>query len=300
MSRIIYAIAAPFLRSICNIIDKYLVSKFFNGGIWLVMFFGSLSWAIALPLIYFFLPEVANIPLQQGLLLSLTGIIYLIASVFYFYAIRNEDASLVAALLYISPVFSFLLGWLFLWEMISFLDVFASLLIVWWVLFVSLDHQHNSWRKLKSKTLILWCSSWALFALSMFLFKFFALETSYRISMWRQYIWFVIFCLWWLCIRSYRKEIIWFDRTKGRAIIFNMFNEWINIVAMLASAQATMLAPLFFVSVLSGIQWPIVFLLGIILSSFFPHIMKEDISRKTLIQRAFSLSIILIWVVLLS
>jgi hypothetical protein len=80
----------------------------------------------------------------------------------------------------------------------------------------------------------------------------------------------------------------------------NITNEIVNIVAKISFNYATVLAPVTLIWIVNGIQPFFVFLFGIILTVLFPRISKEDISKRTLVQRGLAIVAITIGVYLVN
>ena len=80
----------------------------------------------------------------------------------------------------------------------------------------------------------------------------------------------------------------------------NGTNEIINIVAKISFNYASTLTPVTLVWIINGLQPLFVFLFGIILTVLLPKISKEDITRRTLIQRMVAIAVITIGVYLIN
>lgn len=76
----------------------------------------------------------------------------------------------------------------------------------------------------------------------------------------------------------------------GKGFIF--INQGLGSLAVLIQNYAVYLGPVAVINALQGVQYAFLLILGIFFSIFFPKILKEDISRKTLIKKI--LAIILI------
>ena len=89
-----------------------------------------------------------------------------------------------------------------------------------------------------------------------------------------------------LGVRSYRRQFLEVFRVNSTAVLAaSSFNELIFIAADGVTAYATMLAPIALVMTINSFQPIFVFLLGIILTLFFPLLGKESMAKHDLIRR---------------
>ena len=87
-----------------------------NSDTAVLMLFTALVGIALLPPIWFFEPAVLKPGPGAMLVMTVSGILYMGAMLFYLRAIQSEEASMVAPLFQASTLFTFLLGWLFLHE----------------------------------------------------------------------------------------------------------------------------------------------------------------------------------------
>ncbi|KKP76799.1 MAG: hypothetical protein UR73_C0024G0006, partial [candidate division WS6 bacterium GW2011_GWF1_35_23] len=145
---------------------KYILTKYFKGGaIGSVIIFSSAISVILLPLIILIHPEVLQTFNPRYLLIVLTGSLYLLASLPYFYALEKDDASLTVPLFQMIPVFSFALGYLFLKETLNITQVIGGLIILISSIFISLNISEIKKMKMKWDVFGLMVLSSVLFSL---------------------------------------------------------------------------------------------------------------------------------------
>jgi len=132
MSWFLIAFTSTLFWSATNFIDKYLISRYFKErGIAVLMIFSALIGLALLPVILIIKGgQVFDLPWGDILILLVSGIIYVFAILPYFFALRDEDASLVAPFFQSIPVFSYFLGLIFLGEQLTGLQMIAALLII--------------------------------------------------------------------------------------------------------------------------------------------------------------------------
>src|SRR6478609_5345455 len=114
---LLYALSGPILWALSTHIDKYLVEKYFrHSDTAVLMVFTAFLGVFALPVIWLFAPKVLSLsPLAMGVM-SVSGVLYMGAMLFYLRAIQSEEASVVAPLFQANTLFTFLLGVVLLHE----------------------------------------------------------------------------------------------------------------------------------------------------------------------------------------
>jgi len=303
MNWFLIALLPPIFWSITNHIDKYILTKYFKGGaIGSVIIFSSAISVILLPLIILIHPEVLQTFNPRYLLIVLTGSLYLLASLPYFYALEKDDASLTVPLFQMIPVFSFALGYLFLKETLNITQVIGGLIILISSIFISLNISEIKKMKMKWDVFGLMVLSSVLFSLNFLFFKYFTIETNFWVTSFWEYVGFALFGLFLLVfIKPFREGFLKVIKTNRLKVLgLNGTNEIINIVAKISFNYASTLTPVTLVWIINGLQPLFVFLFGIILTVLLPKISKEDITRRTLIQRMVAIAVITIGVYLIN
>ncbi len=127
MDWVIFAFLAPLLWSVCNVIDKFLLEKRIRNPISyqiIMTFFNTINIIIILLIA----PISTNF---YGFLFGIiTGLLGVIAVIFYNKSMIYEEASRVVPLVYINSIFVLILAYIFLGELFNFgkyLGVFLSL-----------------------------------------------------------------------------------------------------------------------------------------------------------------------------
>lgn len=303
MNWFLIALLPPIFWSITNHIDKYLLTKYFKGGaIGSVAIFSAIISLLLLPIIIFIHPAVLQTFNYSYLLIALNGTLYLLATLPYFYALEKDDASLTVPLFQMIPVFSFILGYIFLKETLTVTQIIGGLIILVSSIFISLNISDIKKMKMKWNIFGLMVLSSILYALNFLFFKRFAIETDFWITSFWEYIGFAFFGVFLLIfIKNYRRGFIHVLRTnKLQVLEINGLNEIINIVAKISFNVASLLTPVTLVWIINGLQPLFVFIFGILLTILLPKISQEDISKKTLIQRVIAIFIITIGVYLIN
>jgi drug/metabolite transporter (DMT)-like permease len=296
MSWFLIALISVVLWSSTNFIDKYLVSKYFQKqGISVLMIFSALIGLILLPIILVITKGlVFDLPLRDILILLASGVIYVLAILPYFFALREEDTSLVVPYFQSIAVFSYFFGLIFLGEQLTGPQIAASLLIIFGAVGLSANFSGKK-NFFRWRTFYLIMASSFMYSLNMFLFKFMERDSNFWTTSFWEYAGFSLAALAMLSVGRYRREFKESFKANGPKVLgINAANEIINIVAKIIFNFATLLAPLALVRIVGGFQPLVVLFLGIILTMFWPKAFKEDITRKNLLKKIIFIILIFI------
>ncbi len=302
---IIAALLANFIFALVSVGDKFLLSSVKLHHKEYAFYAGLFSWVFlfAFPFI-----EI-NFALWRIILAILAGLFFAIGLVFYFKILNKFDASqILTAVNAMVPVFSFVLGyWAFIFFRSFVGDFEFSIYDISAIIFLILGSTLISSKdgKLDPKSIIPSCVS-ALFFASSFLMMNVAYSNGGFVEgfLWNRVGW-VIFTI-----------IMFFDKELKAVLKDNKFSK-INPkrFVLLAITQtgggtgsflqnyAFSLASFFQVSIinaLQGFQYIFLFLFGIIGTMFFPKIIKEDISFRTLMKKTIAMTLIIFGLVLIS
>ena len=218
--------------------------------------------------------------------MTVSGILYMGAMLFYLRAIQSEEASVVAPLFQATTLFTFLLGYLFLHEELGASQLLGGGLIVGGALGLSLRGgieapplqvaagASDADGDLRAGAVHACCSN----------------SSPCGIDFWTTTFWtFVgegLFGAALLARPSYRRQFAdLFRRNPGAVIGINAANEVINLGAGLGVRYAALLAPVALVSAISSTTTFFVFGIGILLTLFFPRLGREDLSPGNLVKK---------------
>lgn len=276
---IFFAILSPALYSTNNYIDKFLLEKYEINPILLAIYTGVISFFVAILLIIFVGFPIVDV--QSSVLITLSGVLTALYILPYFKALSTDETSRVVPLFQFVPVMVIILSFIFLGETFSMKQYLGAILIIVAGFLFTVEKFELGIFKLRSAFWFMLLSSF-LFALSIVLYKFGVKE----ISFWHTLIFECLgIILGALSILFYpgnyvlvSKEI---KKYKPKVFIFISINESFYLLARYTSYFALSLIPASLVSVMGGFQPLFVLIFGIILSIWFPHILKEVIDKKT-------------------
>lgn len=299
---IILALLASFLWAVTNHIDKYLLCSTENStsNIKSLLIFSSLIAGLVLsPLWLVFNSFQVSITTISLIFVFVSAIIYLLATYFYFKALEKNDASIVVVMFQLIPVFSYVFSWLLFKETLTTNQMIGALIIISSAVIISLDFENKS-NKNKLTALILMIISSLMYALYFILFDIAIRNSEYNaVAFWYQMS-FLLIGIILLCIKSFRNPFIALLKSNGKKIMsLNITNEVLNLIANLMVNFANLTIPLALANTLNGFQGAFVFIIGAIGVLIFPKIFREDLSKKVVIQKIFSIIIGIIGLIIM-
>lgn len=299
MTWMIFAILPAMLWAIVNHADKFLIDKYCKDRtIGALILFSSL---IGIPIVIiaqFFVAEVYAIGFKNILILIAAGIFYILAVLPYLYALETDDTSSIAPQMLLAPVFTYILGYLFLGEVLALNEIIACALIIFCALGLNIQKEGL---KINSKAFLLMVLCAIFMALHIIAFKFVAIDLDFVTSiLWTHVGFIVVGILMFVFIKSYRDDFLHMITVNGAPIIgLNVAGEALTVAGNILFSYATLLAPVVIVqTVTEGMQPIFVFVLGVLFTFFIPKFAKEDLSRFSIIKKVFFICLLFIGVFL--
>lgn len=303
MNWFLIALVAPIANAAVNHIDKHLIQKYLKGTqVGSLVLFSALFSVVAMPIVAVINPDVFRISPGDALLLIVNGALLVLAYILYFYALNQDEASFVAPLFQLVPVFGFVLGYFVLGETLSQNELLGSAIVASGMVVLSL---RLGARKERVKKWMLWLmvSSSLMYASSGVLFKF-VTETQQRFlpSLFWVYFGKVVFGLMLFgLIPSYRRQFLAVLRQNKLSVLgLNFLNEILALIGETAMVLATLLAPVVLVQVVSGFQPAFVLSFGVLFTIFFPKISQESLAGKDMLQKIVGITLMTIGAIVLS
>src|ERR1700743_193794 len=284
---LLYAFSGPLLWAASTHIDKFLVDKYFHDSdTTVLMVFTAFLGVLALPVLWFFDPGVLALSWLATGVMTVSGILYMGAMLFYLRAIQSEEASVVAPLFQANTLFTFLLGLLLLHELPHWPQLAGAALVGIGAVGLSLD-KNLHFGRFKPRLVFLMVSATFVLALSSVVFKFFAVHDEFWSTTFWTFVGEGLFGVTILAVPKYRKQFVHlFRRNPGAVIGSNAANELINLGGGLGVRYASLLAPVGLVSAISATTTFFVFLFAVLLTVFFPKLGREDLSARNVTQKA--------------
>ena len=296
MQWLIISIFAYFLNAFAVLIDKFLLRRTIPNPAVYAFYVSVLGL-----LVFIFAPFSFQFPNLLVLILSLAaGVIFIFALLlFYFLLKRGEVSRIVPLVGGLSPVFILVLAWLVLHETLSMTQIWAFSLILlggWLIV----------WERKKEKITFPWLLFFLsllaafLFALSHVLSKFVYINFSFTSGLiWRSVGGFLGGIILFLIPQNRKKIIETVKKTPGNKSFIFFFGQACAAISFVLVNYAFSIGSISLVTALSGVQYIFLFLMVIIFSQKFPHILKEELTTRTVWQKALSLILISLGVSLL-
>jgi drug/metabolite transporter (DMT)-like permease len=294
MAWLFLTLGAQLLFSLGAHVDKYLLSKYFRGSApGSLILFSALFSFVVLPLLALRNPAVLSLSGREIGLLLIGGALNICGVILSLYAMQKDEASVVTTLFQLVPVFSYGLAWLVLGEALSAVQIAAALLIMSGAALISLDLTKQR-VVLKGAVVVLMTIGSLLLATNAILFKLVAVSNDFWVStFWSYASLAIVGVALFAFVRPYREQFLHTLRVnRGPVIALNVFNELLAVVGYVMISYAMLLVPVALVSVTSGFQPMMVFLLGVALTKLVPSLPKEALSRKALAQKLVAMAAI--------
>ncbi len=282
------ALLAPLLFAGCVFVDKYLIEKIAEDSPATVI--TILAGLAGLPflIVFGFIagPDILDFGFVNALGAISAGLLVLAGYYFYYRALETADASLVATLFQFIVVFNYVLGLIFLDEHLKPIQLAAIGMVVFGSIVLTLEsHQ----KKLRLNKIVLgrMLIATLLIAISDVVFKFVAKKTAYLPTQFYEYSSGVIAGTLLLLFHGPGREafLAMMRRFKKLAIAASTFNEVLNLGAVVSMRYAMFLAPIAVVQAVMSTQSVYLLVLGVGLTFIFPKYIRENISKKHLIQK---------------
>ncbi len=288
------ALIPPLLWSIVNYTDKYLITKYFKGGSTsTLVIFSSLIGFAMLPIFFIINPNLFQKVSFSHLIVFINGIIYITAVIPYFKALSLDNASITVPLFQLIPLYAYLLGSIFLGETLNTIQLIGGLITISGSILIVLDLDNLKKLKFKWNVFGLMSLSSFLYALNFVIFKYFAIDLSFVVTSFYEYLGLGCFGLVFLIIsHKHRKDFFTLIKENSVQVLsLNTFNEIVNIIAKVISNLVSVNIMIVLTWLINGVQSFFVFIIGIILAMVVPSFSDEKFILKVFIQKLVSIII---------
>ena len=286
---IILAVVASLLWSITNHTDKFLVNGIDQAAssiktlmVFSTLIAGTMAATIWLGLNGWQIPSIDWLSLI--LIFSSAGA-YVVASYLYFRALDGNETSRIVVLYQLIPVFSYVLGLIFLHENLNFRQILGSLIILAAAVIISTNF-HQKTQQNQRKALIFMLASCFAFAVYYLLFDVAREHSNYNSCAFWYQVGLAVFGIGFILTPSFRYSFTQAIRKNGKIYVpLNLLNELLNSTAVLMSNYAVIALPLALANVMNGLQPAFTFILGVIGMKLLPKYFQEDLSRSAVVQK---------------
>jgi drug/metabolite transporter (DMT)-like permease len=296
MSWFFIALCAPFLLACANHNDKFLLSRYLKEkNIGSIVIFSSLFSGVAIPIILFIQPDVFDVSLVQGSAVVATGMLSVLASVCYLYALDLDEASFVTPFNQTVPIFAYLLGYFILGETITRAQGLGAFVIIAGALALSFELGRRGMPFKRNVVALMLVASF-LSAINGVIFKMIAVDKGFLVSLFWGFVGQVMAGLMFLvCVPRYRRDFLdLFQNQKVAAVGLIALSEILFSVSETLTLYATLLAPVALVLLVNSFQPLFVFALGTVLTLFLPGVAKESLGRMKMLQKGVGTGLMLV------
>jgi len=294
MPWVILALSATFGWSVVNVMDKYILSKYVKEPVIPVFILGFLGLIVSL--LIHLIRGYAYLSLLNIILAFIGGALYILANLFYFKAVKIEEVSRVVPIFCSVPIFVGIMAAAFLGEIftpLTYLGIF--LLIIGGILI--------STKKLSKirvgKAFWLMILSSLLFAIELVIVK----HLTNNADFWTVFSYIRIGTIFAIIplIYMYLPEFKFvFSKFGKKALGLITISESLNLGSSFIYMMAISISFVTLVDALSSFQYLFLLIFTVILSVFFPKIIKEEISKKIVLQKLISIIFMIVGVYLIT
>jgi len=286
------ALAATFMWAAVNVIDKYVISGFFKKPNIQLFISGVVQAVIAVAVVAFL---GLSIPINAFPLLGIAvGIISFAATVLYFKALFEEEVSRAIPVLSTIPLWVTLFAGLFLGEFLTPAQYLGIVFLSLGSILVSLKKQAN-W-KLGFGFLLMLTSS-VLYAVEHVTTKFLTLHLDF----WNVYFWetmgFLVCSLALFALRG--KDIKEAIGRFRKGALLSASSEAISSIAWFMMLFSFSIGFVSLSIAVTSLQPLVVLIFAILLSVFWPRIIKEELERATIALKALAILLVIAGSILL-
>lgn len=280
MSWIFLSLLAPLFWASSNFVDKYILGKYTKGIFDFVFFSTITSWIFFASIFLFVgIPEL-NL---YSLIPIATGVVLIYSYGFYGKALEQGDTSALVILFKLIPVITIILAFVFLGQTISSNELLGFVVVLVGATIVSFE---------KSKGIFI--KGFGMILIAILMWSVMILFIDYgltKISFWNYLmldnLGSALAGLVMFIIPSIRKQVInGIKIATTKKYIWFSWNNVLDFFGQMSIKKALAIAPSAgLITVVMQVQSFYAILIGVLLTLFIPHIIKEDISAPTLTKR---------------
>ncbi len=299
---VIITLLASFLWAIANHIDKYTLSHVntSKSNVKTLLVFSTFVVGLVISPVWLFISKFQiQINLSALIFIFLAAILNISATYLYLKALEKNDTSIVVVMFQLIPVFSYIFSFIFFKETLEVKEIVGALIIISSAILISFDFSRTS-NKNKSIALLLMGASSLFYSLYFICFDFATRNAEYNaVAFWFQ-IGLLLIGLCLLSIKSFRDDFLRLIKSKEKTIVsLNVAKGILNLIGNLMVNYAVLTLPLALVNTLNGFQGAFVFIIGVVGTLLFPKIIKEDLDKKSVLQKVFCIILAIVGLIVM-
>jgi len=291
---VIFSILAALCWAIVNIVDKYILTKWVRQPIILVIILAIIG--LIASIIVYFIYGFSYLSYFNIILAFIAGIFYILMAIFYFRAVKIEEVSRVIPLFFLSPLFILIFAGIFLGEVFILSQYLGIILLMvgailisskglsrislgkafWWMMLSVIAISINA---LLTKYLLNFADYWTIFAWTRIGAAIGIIPITY----------------------IYLPELINTVKQYGKKVVAVISaNETLNLFGILSVTIAVSIGYVTLVNALSSVQPFFLLLFAVILSIFYPSILKKEIGKSVIFQKLLAIILMFIGAILIT
>lgn len=293
-----FALISPFLWAFANVLDSTIRRNFIKNDYYMMWTSAFIRLPAILAIIFFFGLDFPGWFPAIGMITG--GILWSSMFVPYLRALNYEETSRVALFMQMIAVFTLLLGYITLGELLTPKQLASFILILIGGIFAALKQTQSKWHFSKAFWLILITSFF--WAASDIIFKYFQTDFISFISAFNFFlIGSFLTSVLILFIPNLRREIFKINAKEIplKGWIMQAITVLIGIAGSMTFAYALTLGKVALTSVLIQTQPLFILLITPLMICFIPEIEKEDLSKRALLFKGLSFLVITIGLIIL-
>ncbi len=295
MSWLPFAIAAPLLYGITNFFDKYLIEKRVRDPMLLTIFGGFV--ALLFGIIFWVSQLFPGVPLSAGLILVTSGCVFQWALIPYYKALQHDDTSRITPLFQVIPVLALVLAVIFLHERLHGTQVLGFAIVLIGGIALSLERLDRGVLRLRKSFWLMMLSS-LMYTVPFVFFK--SVDQPFWIALAYEFFGLGLGSAILMLLPNTRKRALaTLPEIPGQTWWPIVANEVIYISGKMCTFYATTLVAVSLVTVMGAFQPLFVLLIGLGLTQFFPHIIKEDVRKNTLVLKGIATLAVVLGVIII-
>lgn len=286
MGWIFFSLLAPLFWALSNFVDKFVLGKH-TKGIFDFLFFSTISsWFLFLIILVFVgIPDWS----MYSLIPIATGMILIYSYGFYGKALEKTDASVLVILFKLIPVVTVILAFVFLKQALSLHELIGFSIVFVGALIISIGKKGNFFIK-----------GFGMIFVAIVIWSIMTLFIDYGLTKMSFWDYFMLDTLGsalagpsLLFIPFMRREVIAaLKAARTRKYVLFSGNNLLDFFGQMSIKKALSIAPSAgLVTVVMQVQSVYAVAIGVLFTLFVPHIIREDISGKTLLKKCFGAAI---------
>ncbi len=291
---ILFSILAALLWAIVHILDKIILTKLIKNPVISLLFLGIIGLIISF-IVYLFY-GFSELSYFNILLSFIASICYVLMIYFYFEATQLEEISRVVSFFRITPLFVLIFSVFLFNEIFSFSKYLGIILLILGSILISFKKSVKLTFGKSFRFIIIAAIFSALNTIiTKYLLNFTDFWTVFAYLRIGVFVVLIPFFYW-----NFSELMLIIKKRNKKIIGLISLNELLNLFGILFITIAISLNSATLVSALSSIYPFFVLVFAVILSVFYPHILKEEIGKSTLAIKIIAIILIFVGAVLIT